>query len=374
MSELSPARSTPYQFSELPAGLGHTDEHLLLRENLRRLLSEKADLRKLRRVWQGEEAWDRELYRELAAQGLLSVSTASDGLGAIHLAILGEEMGRVLLPSPFVATLLALFLLAGDDPLREALDSGATRAAVAMLDAAPTLEAREHAGGWTLQGRVSHVLWGAAAEVLLAPARLPNGELLLARVLIPAAGAEIEAERSLDHSRPSARVRFEDVAVGRADGTPLATGALERYATLARLFFAAEMLGAADRVLELTRVYACERRQFDRPIGAFQAVKHPLVNLLIGVELGRSLLYGGAAALDAGLPEAELSVRMAKARASDVLTFAVERGVQLHGGFGFTWDADLHFFFKRMLGSRAAFGDANEQRRAVADELFRGSE
>jgi alkylation response protein AidB-like acyl-CoA dehydrogenase len=130
------------------------------------------------------------------------------------------------------------------------------------------------------------------------------------------------------------------------------------------------MAGAADAALCLTRDYAVQRVQFGRPIGAFQAVKHPLVDILIGVESARTLALGAAAALDHQPERAELPARMAKAAAGDAFSLAVRKAVQLHGGYGFTWDCDAHFYFKRALWSRATLGDAGQHRRRLADALL----
>jgi alkylation response protein AidB-like acyl-CoA dehydrogenase len=133
---------------------------------------------------------------------------------------------------------------------------------------------------------------------------------------------------------------------------------------------AAESVGGVESVLLTTRDYAIARKQFDRQIGFFQAVKYPIVDMMCGVELARSLAVGAAAALDANAPGAEALARMAKAQASDVFANAVRKGVQLHGGYGFTWDCDVHFYFRRALWSRAMLGDAIHHRRELAQTLF----
>ena len=144
---------------------------------------------------------------------------------------------------------------------------------------------------------------------------------------------------------------------------------------------AAEQAGGADALLSMTSAYAAERKQFGKPIGAFQAVKHPLVNVLIEVEQGRSLVYAAAVALDSldaagssaadgeARVEAEELARMAKAHLSDAYGFAASRAIQLHGGFGFTFDCDAHLYFKRAQVSRAAWGDAAHHRRWIGDRL-----
>ena len=135
---------------------------------------------------------------------------------------------------------------------------------------------------------------------------------------------------------------------------------------------AAEMAGGADALLEMTAAYAATREQFGKPIGAFQGVKHPLVNVLIGVEQTRSLVYAAASALAEDAPEAPLLARMAKAHANEVYPFAASRAVQFHGGYGFTEDCDAHLYLRRAQCSRAAFGSSREHRAAIAAALLEG--
>jgi alkylation response protein AidB-like acyl-CoA dehydrogenase len=135
---------------------------------------------------------------------------------------------------------------------------------------------------------------------------------------------------------------------------------------------AAEQVGGAESVLLATRDYAIARKQFDHQIGFFQAVKHPIVDMMCGIELARSLATGAAAALDANSAGAETLARMAKSMVSDVYCNAVRKGVQLHGGYGFTWDCDVHFYFRRAMWSRSMLGDGIHHRRWLAQRLFEG--
>jgi alkylation response protein AidB-like acyl-CoA dehydrogenase len=130
------------------------------------------------------------------------------------------------------------------------------------------------------------------------------------------------------------------------------------------------MAGGADALLAMTSAYTATREQFGKPIGSFQAVKHPLVNVLVGVESLRSLVYAAATALDGGSEDAESLARMAKAKANEVYVFAASRAVQLHGGFGFTLDCDAQLYFKRAQSVRPAFGDSIEHRRWLANQLL----
>jgi alkylation response protein AidB-like acyl-CoA dehydrogenase len=217
------------------------------------------------------------------------------------------------------------------------------------------------------------VIGGADAGLVVAAFREPSGRVSLFAVELPASGVSIDDEVSIDPTRPTARVAFDGVRVAsdaRLDGD----GAAALAATLVRgcAALAAEQVGGAESVLLLVRDYAIDRKQFDRPIGFFQAVKHPIVDMMCGVELARSLACGAAAALDAGSASAPVHARMAKVLAGDVYANAVRKGVQIHGGYGFTWDCDVHFYFRRALWSRPMLGDAIHHRRALAGVLFDG--
>ncbi|MBK7582202.1 MAG: acyl-CoA dehydrogenase [Myxococcales bacterium] len=383
---LAPPSEHLLRVPALPADMGYGEEHAILRGSARRLLAEKSDLGVLRRRLSEESGHDPALYREIAELGWLAVgSPDGGGLSPMHLGVLCEEMGRVLFPSPFLPTVLCLSALevggsaaqfAAHSP---ALVAGQTIGTVASdeprgnLDGEPSSTRAEHSGDVVrLTGEKVHVLYGAQASLVIVPAREAGGGFGLYALPLPCPGVRVESQTSVDASRPTARLQLHGVelkASCRLDGD--AGGALSAMQSLGATLTAAEMLGAADAVLEMTRAYACQREQFGKAIGSFQAVKHPLVDVMLGVELGRSLLYGAATLLSSGsLDEASVAARMAKAHASDVLANAVKRGVQLHGGFGFTWDADVHFFFKRLLSSRAAFGDAAHHRKKLAARLL----
>jgi len=183
-----------------------------------------------------------------------------------------------------------------------------------------------------------------------------------------AAGIAIEAEAGLDPSRRTARVRFTGAPCEALAGD--AEAAWRTWLPWAWLTLAAEMAGGADAALAMTASYAATRVQFDKAIGSFQAVKHPLVNVLIAVEQLRTLVYAAASALDAGDAEAERLARMAKAAACEAYPFACSRAVQFHGGYGFTEDCDAHLYLRRALASRPALGDGREHRAAIAASLL----
>jgi alkylation response protein AidB-like acyl-CoA dehydrogenase len=327
---------------------------------------------------------------------VLPEAVGGAGLGWLHLEIVMEEMGRRLVPGPFLGSLLAGVAIANgasdaqQERLLPAIAAGDVVATIALCEAGGVFEASgvtataEPAdGGFVLRGQKTHVLCGAEAGIVVAPFREPSGRIALFAVEVPATGASIEAEVCIDPTRPTARIAFDGVrvaAAARLDGD----GAAAWHATLVRGFaaLAAEQVGGAESVLLTTRDYAIARKQFDRQIGFFQAVKYPIVDMMCGIELSRSLATGAAAALDAIAgreapgPQshrdagAETLARMAKAQVSDVYCSAARKGVQLHGGYGFTWDCDVHFYFRRAMWSRAMLGDGIHHRRWLAARLF----
>jgi alkylation response protein AidB-like acyl-CoA dehydrogenase len=138
----------------------------------------------------------------------------------------------------------------------------------------------------------------------------------------------------------------------------------------ARVTVAADLCGTSEWQLQTTVDYARERKQFDRQLGFFQAVKHPLVNGMVEIDRARSILYDAACKIDSGDDDAEVGARMAKSAASDAGAFLSDRSVQLHGGIGFTWESDVHLYFKRSLHNQVLYGDGAYQRARLAEKLI----
>ena len=371
---------------DAPKDFGISEEHSLLREQAKKLLDDRAGVEVLRKLADDDLGYDRELYAQLAELGWLGLTLPEDvggaELGALHMALLFEQMGDHILAGPVLASTLAATAIqaAGDAAQRKALlpgiASGERIATLALLDGncswlpdAVTDEARPHGDGFVLNGLKPHVDWGGLADVIVAPFRV-DGEITLFAVPTDAPGLERAAEKCIDISRRTSRVRFTDVRVpasAKLEGDGAA--ALQLAHERGWLYLSAEMLGGTERTLHITRDYAADRVQFNKKIGAFQAVKHPLVDIMVACENTRSLVYAAAAAADSGSDGAGTLARMAKASAGDAFTYATDRGVQLHGGFGFTWDCDIHFLFKRAMWSRATLGDARHHRKALAKIL-----
>lgn len=373
--------------ANLPGDLGFGEDHEILRDGARRFLAERCPIEAVRRLASDRVGYDPGVWKAMGELGWTGLTIpeahGGAGLGNLHQALLLEEMGRRLLPSPYLGHALAtLALTRGGDDTQQArwlpgLASGERMATFGWLEPEGSWEpgdvaatARHDGDGFRLSGTKAHVLSGEHADLLVAPFAI-DGEPAL---FVVEGGWDARAEVSVDPTRRTARLRFDDLSVPAE--ARLMHGDLAAWRTTllqGAAWLAAEMVGAAEGILGMTRDYAVDRKQFDRQIGSFQAVKHPLVDDMIGIELARNLAYGAAAAWDAepeGDSDTETTSRMAKALISDVLARAVRHGVQFHGGYGFTIDSDVHFHFKRALFCRAMLGDALHHRRHLATALL----
>lgn len=321
--------------------------------------------------------WHRALWQELVALGWHAVvapeSAGGAGMPLVAAAGLIEEAGRAALPSPLLCTLQSTCVLqACDTPaahaLLEAVVKGAAVTLAVLDDTGAAREASITAvnrdGATVLNGAAHFVQDAAKSDVLIVRA----GGLYAVRTDAP--GVKLVPDHIVDLTRDQAHIEFENAAA------TLLADAGDRVllqSEPARLtLLAADMVGAAEWQLQTTVEYARTRVQFDHPIGFFQAVKHPLVDLMVQVDQARGLVYAAACAIDhamdaAGAVEAEKYARMAKAAASDMASFAAKKSVQLHGGIGFTWECFLHLYAKRQKHSQVTMGDAAYHRRLLAD-------
>ena len=331
-------------------------------------------------------------WAKLAEQGWLGLIYPEEyggaGLGFVDLTVLMEEMGRAVMPGPFFSTVLlgGLTILEAGSAAQKAqwlgkISAGEARATLAFTEpnarwdaAAVTVTARARGGGFTLSGTKLFVLDAHLADVLVVVARTREGkrpEEGLSLFLVPkgARGVDVKLLPTMDQTRKLCEVTFVDVAVdadallGPKDG---AWAPLSRVLDRATVALCAEMCGGAQRVLDMTTEYAKIRIAFGKPIGSYQGVKHKAADMLVEIENAKSLTYYAAWAVDENVPEAPLAASMAKAYVSDAFRKAAGAGIQLHGGIGFTWEHDLHLYFKRAKSSEFTFGDGTWHRERVA--------
>jgi alkylation response protein AidB-like acyl-CoA dehydrogenase len=364
---------------------GFSPEQDMLRAAARKLLDTECPPTLVRAMLADATAHHPALWRHLADLGALGILIPDDAGGQggsfLDLVVLLEEMGKSLLPGPFFATTLlgALALtLAGSAPQRRAwlpaLASG-ERLATLTLDAdqgeiAPTAE--RTADGYRVRGTQAFVMDAHVADTLVVAARAAAGTTLFV-LDARTQGVEVTPLRTVDMSRRLATVRL-DVTLpltamlgSEGGGTPI----VQRVLQHARAGLAVEAVGVAQRALDLAVAYANERKQFGRPIGSFQAVKHKCVDMMVGVETARSLAYYAAWAVSENAADAEAAVAMAKAYAGDVAKAVTSEAIQVHGGIGFTWEHDIHLYHRRALAIAAAFGSAVEHRETVARTMIR---
>jgi alkylation response protein AidB-like acyl-CoA dehydrogenase len=376
--------------------IGFSEEQELLRESARKFLDAECTSRFVREQMATREAVTDDLWRQLAEQGWLGITypeeVGGSGLGLIDLAVLMEEMGRRVMPGPFLSTVLlggAAIAEAGSSAQRRQwlprIAAGAAKAALASTEPAMrwdaagiTLPARETPGGFRLSGSKLFVGDAHLADVIIIAARTRDGttmedgvSLFLAPKDTPGLGVVVMP--TIDETRKLCEVRLDNVelpASALLGALHQGWAPLSRVVTRATVALCAEMCGAAQQVLDMTVEYAKLRVAFGKPIGSYQGVKHQAADMLVALENAKSLTYYAAWAVDQGEDEAPLAVAMAKAMASDMARRVAGTGIQLHGGIGMTWEHDLQLYFKRAKASEVAFGDASWHRERVARLLI----
>jgi alkylation response protein AidB-like acyl-CoA dehydrogenase len=370
-----------------------TQEQSLLRDSARDLIGDKAPVSHLRhlRDTQDETGFSRDLWKTFAEMGfsglLVPEEFGGSGLGCVEAGVVMEEIGRNLMPSPFLATsvLAASALAQGGSAAQKSehlpkVADGSLLAALAIDEGAKhrplmtRMQAVRSGNGFRLEGDKAFVVDGHAADLLIVAARTSGsaGErdgLTLFLVDPRARGIGIERTAMVD-SHNAARIKFESVEVN-ADGVlgevDQGGGLLEGVLNIGRGAVASEMVGVAEGVFGRTVSYLKERRQFGKAIGEFQALQHRAAQLYIEIEITRAAVLKALQALDKDAANAASAVAVAKARAGSTATLAVQEGVQMHGGMGMTDQFDIGFFMKRARVCQELFGDDNFH----ADQLAR---
>jgi alkylation response protein AidB-like acyl-CoA dehydrogenase len=313
------------------------------------------------------------------------------GLDFVDLTVVLEEMGRVVLPGPFLSTAVyaAVALCeAGSEEQKQrylpAIAAGKLIATVGLLEPSGRWDAggveataTRESKGHRLDGTKLFVPDGDLAELLILAARTPgtsgNEGVSLFCVDRAANGVRTTPLKSMDQTRRIAEVTLDGVVVGEeallgVEGQGWRI--VERLADRAKVALCAEMCGGAQRVLDMSVEYAKVREQFGKPIGSFQAIQHKCANMMVQVESSKSATYYAAWAVANDVEEAPLAAAMAKAYCSDAYRIVAGEGIQIHGGIGFTWEHDMHIYFKRAKSSEVTFGDATWNRELVAQRIL----
>ena len=355
-----------------------SEDQELLRETVKRFLEDKAPVTPYVRERIEDERGDRdEVWKDLVDLGLLGILIPEEyggtGLGMLEMGVVLEEMGRVVHPGPYLSTALAavsLIRAAGTDQdagdLLPGIADGSCIATIALHEAkhrydwrASETTARESDGGWRLSGVKDHVFDGCVADLLLVVARAPDGLGVFA-VEAGAPGVKTSLTDGADATRPQARVELGDSPARRL-GSGDAAAAIEATVDHVLIGLAVDGVGAAARAMELSIAYAKEREQFGVPVGSFQAVQHLLAEMLQQLELGRAGAYYALWAADeADADERHRAAVMAKAFVSDEFAHIGAEAIQVFAGVGFTWEYDIHFFYKRLLSLQQAYGGSGE--------------
>jgi alkylation response protein AidB-like acyl-CoA dehydrogenase len=357
---------------------GLSESQQILKTNARKFFAAECPMSEVRRIMETDDAHDDKLWNHMAEQGFLGVVYPEEaggmGLGLVELAALTEEMGRALLPGAFISTLLAGSAIhaAGSEHHLAEIGSGSKKATLALLEASanwdPSAVAMQATNG-NLTGEKMFVTDAGVADVIVVAAR-DRGELALyaidAKTAAQSGAATLSVMPAMDLTR-----RLHKVAFKGAKGELLARGdaarkALDHALDVATIALCAEMTGGMQRTMEIAVEYAKTRKQFGKPIGQYQAVQHQCADMLVWTESSRSATYYAAWAMNEGIPEARTSVSVAKVYASDACREVGNRGVQVQGGMGFTWENDTHLYYRRAKASEIALGDATFHRERIA--------
>jgi alkylation response protein AidB-like acyl-CoA dehydrogenase len=367
-----------------------TDDQKMIQETAASFLAEDGGIAKQLRHWRGigcGDGFGHDLWKQFAELGLTGIgiteSQGGMGLGATEAALVLEEIGRNLTPSPFLVTAVVAAraihgtthagrwypeILSGEAVLALAVDEGPRHAPEHSA-----LEAKRQGNGFVLNGAKQFVVQGASADMVVTVARTSGSAgdqdgLTLFAVPRNAAGLEVENVALVDSSK-AARLRFAnveldaDALIGEVDA---GWAPLRRALAAGNAGAAAELVGVAAGASAMTLDYLHQRKQFGKLIGEFQALQHRAAHLYAEIEIARATTLKAAQLIDNGDSQAELYVSVAKAKAAGVASLAVREGVQLHGGIGMTDEHDIGLFMKREAVLGELFGDVFYHRDRVA--------
>ena len=363
--------------------INFSDEQAQLLEVAANFAQDKFPLSKARARIAAKADFDAAVWKEMAALGWLGVAIPEEfggsGLGLAEVVAIVEPLGRALAGTPLVSTTLAAqaLLKAGTPAQKSEWLPKIGEGAIGTLGLVEphgdwnlehlTTKAEREGDTLKLSGTKTFVTDAASADLAIVSVSLDGAPVLLLLDRQSLSSAKCEREIVIDETRRSYRVTFDGISVAGEcllDASQTAA-ALKYIDEAACLLLAAEMCGGASGVLATTVEYLKTRKQFDRLIGSYQALKHPAVDALMAIDAARSHLYY-AAGVSGDDVEREIAVRMAKALAGDALGFTSDRAIQFHGGFGFTYDCDAQLYRRRGVWCESQNGDAAYQRKRLA--------
>lgn len=368
-----------------PKNFGFGEEAALLKDSARKFFEEKMPVNKLHSMVAGDPTpdrmpdapWDKDSWQQMVDLGwtMVAVPEAAGGIGMPVVAVAGlaEELGRAAFPCPLLPTINATYVLSecgagGESPLGEIAAGQSASLAITNREGSwRTVDTNVSCEGGKLNGTAWYVQDARKVDKLLVSARSAAGNSLY-WVASDAPGVTIAPDAIIDLSRDQAHISFSDVEALEVATDGVA--ALDRAFPAIWTVQAADIVGAAEWLLQTTVEYASTRKQFEHPLGFFQAVKHPLVDVMIQIDQTKSLVYNAACEIDSEQEHVLTYAHMAKASASETAAFSSSRAVQYHGGIGFTWECYVHLFFKRQKHSQMLWGDAAWHRSKLADLLM----
>jgi len=371
---------------------GLDEQQVMLQTSARDFLEKECPKTLVRQMMEDETGYELALWKKMAELGWMSLTIPEEyggiGMSFLDLAVLLEEMGRALLPGPFVSTVVlaaTAILEAGNEAQKKeylpSIAAGETIMTLAWLEPGVNLQpsgiklnASPEGEGFVLNGTKLFVPDAHVAKHIICVARTedtsdPSEGITLFVVDSSSSGISIQPLQTIT-GKKQCEVTFNDVIVSANSilgELNEGWGVVKRILEAATVAECALASGGARWVLENSVNYAKERTQFGVPIGSFQAIQHKCANMSIIVEGATALTYYAAWTVADDNPERSLAVAMAKAWCSDNYKLVAGEGIQIHGGIGFTWDHDMHLYFKQAKTSEISHGDGNHQRRLLAD-------
>jgi alkylation response protein AidB-like acyl-CoA dehydrogenase len=353
-----------------------------LRRYVRQYLDDKATSDVVRRLMDSTEGHSAEIWSEIAEMGWQAMAIPEEyggaGFGFLELAVVLEEQGRALFTAPFFSTAVLAahaLLLGGTEDQKQrflpGIAAGDVIATVAASDATGELTANgtettavADGDGWVLSGAKRFVLDGHTADLLIVTAATDQG---LGAFVVDGSELNTSVLPTMDATRKQAEVTLDRVKVDRAARLETdVESLLSRLDLIAGAALSIESVGAAQKCLDMSVEYAKDRKQFNRPIGSFQSIKHKCADMLVQLEAAKSAAYYAAWAVSEDSDDAEEAVSIAKAYCTDAFYHCAAENIQIHGGIGFTWEHDAHLYFKRAKSSQLMFGSPRAHRERLA--------
>jgi alkylation response protein AidB-like acyl-CoA dehydrogenase len=370
--------------------LEFTTEQDELRDGVRAMLARECPMSLVREVVEKGTTPDA-LWNQMIELGwpALTVPEPAGGLGmgTVELAVVVEELGRVLAPGPFVPTVTQFAPVvaeAGSPEQQERflgrIAAGGLTGTLALVEESGSIDAGHvtttatpDGDGFVLEGAKEMVVEASTADEIAVIARSAGtyGDDGVGAFVVSRADVRLDPVDALDATRPLARVALDGVRIGAdralGDPGPATAAAVRRAVEVAATALAVETVGAAQAIFDITLAYAKQREQFGAPIGSFQAIKHKFADMLVALERARATSYFAALTIAEDDGRRALATSTAKAAAGDCAALLAKEGIQIHGGIGYTWEHDMHLYVRRVKSSSLLFGNAAQHRARVAD-------